>query len=48
MLQNIPMDFNEGCDYPKKVEKWIPLDKFKKLFCKKRIWCPQGDLQGWD
>ena len=34
MLQNIPMDLKEVGDYPKKVEKMMPLDKFKNFFVK--------------
>ena len=34
MLQHIPMDLKSVGDYPKKVEKMMPLDKFKNYFVK--------------
>ena len=34
MLQHIPMDLKKVGDYPKKVEKMMPLDKFKNYFVK--------------
>ena len=34
MLQHIPMDLKRVDDYPKKVEKKMPLDKFKNYFFK--------------
>ena len=34
MLQHIPMDFKSVGDYRKKVDKMMPLDKFKNNFVK--------------
>ena len=34
MLHHIPMDLKRVGDYPKKVEKKMPLDKFKNYFVK--------------
>ena len=34
MVQHIPMDLKKVGDYPKKVERMMPLEKFKNHFVK--------------
>ena len=34
MLQHIPRDLKKVGDYPKKIQKKMPLDKFKSYFVK--------------